>query len=63
MFQDVIDMLVVSYYGMYEKNKQKIAESDELEDNEFDKSKDRKKMDEFIAAIVLLWQNRSGRNY
>lgn len=58
MYQDVIDQLMVTWYGMYQANKEKIDE-----DDEFSKSRERKKMDEFIGAIVLLWQNKSNRGY
>lgn len=56
MFTTVIDNLMVMWYAKYEKNKDKIEQ-----DEEFEKSRERKEMDEFVQAIVVLYQNKTGR--
>jgi hypothetical protein len=55
MFTEVIDNLLVQWYGMYTDNKEKIEN-----DDEFNTSKERKKMDEFIEAVVILRQSKTG---
>ena len=54
MFTSVVDMLMIQWYAMYEQNKEKIEQEDE-----FEKSKERKKMNEFIDAIVILYNNKN----
>ena len=56
MFQEVVDQLMLTWYSLYEKNKDKIEQEDE-----FDKSRERKKMNTYIEAIVILYQNKGGR--
>lgn len=56
MFQEVVDQLMITWYSLYEKNKELIEE-----DDEFDKSKERKKMNTYIEAIVILYKNKDGR--
>jgi len=57
MFESVIDMLMLSYYGIYDDNRDKIEEGED----DFSKSKERKKMNELVQAIVILYQNKNGR--
>jgi len=56
MFTEVIDDLMIKWYSMYEQNKDKIEQ-----DDDFDKTKERKKMNVFIDAIVILYQSKNGR--
>jgi hypothetical protein len=57
MFDEVVDMLLVQWYSMYEHNKEKIDE-----DDDFNQSKERKKMNKFIEAVVILYSNKYGRS-
>jgi hypothetical protein len=57
MFQEVIDQLMLMWYSQYTVNKERIEQ-----DDEFNQSRERKKMDEFIEAIVLLYSNKRGRS-
>jgi hypothetical protein len=56
MFDEVVDLLMTQWYSLYEKNKEKIEE-----DDDFNQSKERKKMNKFIDAIVILYSNKYGR--
>ena len=55
MFEEVIDLLMVQYYGLYEQHKDAIEN-----DDEFNKSPERKKMNKLIEPIAILWQNKTG---
>jgi hypothetical protein len=57
MFEQVIDTIMLQYHSLYEQNREKISAEEE-----FDKSKERKQMNELVAAIVILYQNR-GKSY
>lgn len=56
MFNEVVDQLMISWYSLYEKNKEKIEN-----DDEFEQSKERRKMNQYIEAIVILYSNKHGR--
>jgi hypothetical protein len=54
--EKIIDQLMLMYYAKYQDNKEK------LEAEDFGStSKERKELDEFIRAIVILYQNKSSR--
>jgi hypothetical protein len=56
MFEEPVDILIVKYYQMYTEHKDKIQN-----DNEFEKTQERKIMNKFLDAIVILHSNRNGR--
>jgi len=58
MFEKVVDQLMVTWYSLYEKNKEKI-----VEDDDFEKSRERKEMNQYIEAIVILYKEKDGRRY
>jgi len=57
MFEKVVDQLMVTWYSLYEKNKELM-----IEDEDFEKSKQRKEMNQYIEAIVILYKNKDGRS-
>lgn len=56
MFDEPIDLLMLEWHKKYIENKEKIDS-----DTEFDKTPERKKMNKFVDAIVILWSNKNGR--
>jgi len=48
---------MVTWYSLYEKNKELM-----IEDEDFEKSKQRKEMNQYIEAIVILYKNKDGRS-
>lgn len=56
MFDEPIDILMLEWHKRYEINKDKI-----IQDDEFAKTKERKEMNKFIEAIVLLYSSKNGR--
>jgi len=46
---------MLQYHALYEQNRDRIEEED------FDKTKERKKMNEYVKAIVILFQNKDSR--
>lgn len=56
MFDEPIDMLLVEAYTRYQATKEALQE-----DAEFRKSKERKQLDKFYEAIVVLWEAAKGR--
>lgn len=60
-FDEPIDILIVHYYGMYEQNRKVLSEQDTPEFDDFEKSKERKRMDNFLDAIVILRTNTGRR--
>jgi len=57
MLEKVVDQLMVTWYSLYEKNKELM-----IEDEDFEKSKQRKEMNQYIEAIVILYKNKDGRS-
>jgi len=55
VFEETIDMIMLQYHALYEQNRDRIEEED------FDKTKERKKMNEYVKAIVILFQNKDSR--